>query len=367
MEHRRTTLTDVARQARVSTATVDRVLNARGGVKERTRARVIGAAVEAGYLSSAEREQVASAGAVTTQPVSLDFVLPGGANTFMAMLASHLRQQAALFAAVDVRVRIVSGFGPDELASALHNLAGHSGGVGVIAVDHPTVREGIGDLVRAGTPLLTLVSDISNVATIGYVGIDNRMAGRLAGYLLGRFVGRAEGGVALFAGALAYRGHEEREMGFRHVLRERFPNLRITVHREIQEDSARAYAETCSVLETCPDLVGLYNIGAGNRGIGAALRDSGRAGTVAFIGHDLSEHTRRLLLTGTMDAVLDQNPAEEARQAIACLSAVARGLPCPPCPPLSVVPVFTENIPMTARLLEELGLSVRPERREPVG
>ena len=134
-------------------------------------------------------------------------------------------------------------------------------------------------------------------------------------------------------------------MGFRHALRERFANLRITVHREIQDDSARAYAEAREILETYPDLVGLYNIGGGNRGIGAALEESGRGGSVVFIGHDLSEHTRRLLLAGIMDAVIDQNPAMEAYKSIERLCAVARGQPYPPCAPLPFLPIFTENIP----------------------
>jgi LacI family transcriptional regulator len=361
VDNRRMIQADIARQARVSTATVDRVLNGRVGVKGRTKQRVLSAAVEIGYLSAAEGKRLGGAGLPIVmpqkaradertqgdplKPVALDFVLAGGANTFITMLSRQITQQATLFAGVEARVHSIRSFNPEELADALRKLAGHSDGVGVIGVDHPTVREAIRDLVRSGTPLLTLVSDVSSVATVGYVGIDNRAAGRLAGYLLGRFVGRAEGGVALFAGALAYRGHEEREMGFRHALRERFANLRITVHREIQDDSARAYAEAREILETYPDLVGLYNIGGGNRGIGAALEESGRGGSVVFIGHDLSEHTRRLLLAGIMDAVIDQNPAMEAYKSIERLCAVARGQPYPPCAPLPFLPIFTENIP----------------------
>ena len=70
---------------------------------------------------------------------------------------------------------------------------------------------------------MTLVSDIAHAPRLGYVGIDNRNAGRLAGHLLGRFVPGSAGEVALFAGSLSYRGHEEREMGFRHILAEDFP------------------------------------------------------------------------------------------------------------------------------------------------
>ena len=51
------------------------------------------------------------------------------------------------------------------------------------------------------------------------------------------------GEVALFAGSLSYRGHEEREMGFRHILADEFPNLRIVELREVRDDLERSYRE----------------------------------------------------------------------------------------------------------------------------
>ena len=354
LDNRRATLTDIAAKAKVSKTTVDRVLNGRDGVKERTRTQVLSTAVALGYLTEEEAglqkpavaiEATADAPpAVSARPAVLDFVLPGGANTFMTMLATGI-VRAAQKEGVEARVRSIKGFDSEALAQVLSGLVGKSEGIGVIGIDHPTVREAIRSVVRSGVPVLTLVSDISNVATAGYVGIDNRTAGRLAGHLLGRFVGKRSGSVALFAGALAYRGHEEREMGFRHILQERFPNLAIAVHREIQDDPTRAYAEAKAVLADLPDLVGLYNIGAGNRGIGQALSESGRAGEIVFVGHDLSEHTRRLLLSGVMDVAIDQNPDSLARLSVQRLIAAVRGDVLPPLSPLPVLPVFSENIP----------------------
>lgn len=354
LDNRRATLTDIADKAKVSKTTVDRVLNGRDGVKERTRNQVLSVAISLGYLSEQEaglpktiappEQSNPPQSAEPVPPLVLDFVLPGGANMFISMLAAGLTR-AAQKEGVEARVRSIKGFDPEALAEVLSGLEGKSQGIGVIGVDHPAVREAIRNVARSGVPVLTLVSDISNVATAGYVGIDNRTAGRLAGHLLGRFVGKRTGSVALFAGALAYRGHEEREMGFRHVLQERYPGLTIAVHREIQDDPTRAYAEAKAVLSELPDLVGLYNIGAGNRGVGQALSESGRAGDIVFVGHDLSEHTRRLLLSGVMDVAIDQNPEALARLSVQRLVAAVRGEVLPPLSPLPVLPVFSENIP----------------------
>ena len=189
-----------------------------------------------------------------------------------------------------------------------------------------------------------MVSDISNVPRLGYVGIDNRAAGRLAGHLLGRSCGRAASEVALFAGSLSYRGHEEREMGFRHILAEEYLTSRPSSCARCGTIRSAPIARRgrCSPpIATSP---GIYNIGAGNRGIARALEESGRAGEVVFVCHEVTEFTRRYLLAGTVDAVIDQNPRVEARDAIDRLCA-ARRPAAADLPPIRIQAVFKENIP----------------------
>ena len=338
----RTTLADIAREAGVSTATVDRVLNNRQGVRERTRDRVLSIAGKLGYLDS---PRINGEAAEPLDTVELDFVLPGGTNTFLHLLAASLNQQAMLRPDVGVRLHLIEGFNPDALAERLHALEGTSRGVGLVGIDHPTVREAIRSLAVAGIPVLTLCSDITHVPRVSYVGIDNRAAGRVAGYLIGRFIRSDRGKVALFAGSLSYRGHEEREMGFRHILQEEFSGLTVVELREVRDDSERSYSEAKALLARHPDLAGIYNIGAGNRGIARALEEAGRAKDIVFIGHELTQHTRRFLLSGTMDAVIDQNPGVEAREAIDRLVRSVRGDERPFGPSVRIQTVFRENIP----------------------
>jgi LacI family transcriptional regulator len=335
-----TTLADVAREAGVSMATVDRVINGRQGVRLRTRERVLGVAERLGYRPTSDSTTSAPSAAVR-----LDFVLPGGPNTFINNLAVLVEEAAGQREEVRLQLHRIDGFDPDALAGKLDELAGVSGGVALIGLDHPVVREAVRSLGAAGVPVVTLVSDISHVPRAGYVGIDNRAAGRLAGYLLARLHGPRPGRFALFAGSLAYRGHEEREMGFRHVLTEEFPQIEIVERAESRDDYQRTYRETIEVLRRVPDLAGIYNIGAGNRGIAAALEETGRARSVVFIGHEVTDHTRRFLLSGTMDAAIDQNPRVEVREAIARLMAAAGGDSQFTSYMVRMQAVFRENIP----------------------
>jgi LacI family transcriptional regulator len=113
------------------------------------------------------------------------------------------------------------------------------------------------------------------------------------------------------------------------------------------DDWEESYSATKDLLKGQPDLAGIYNIGGGNRGLAQALEEAGRAGQVVFIGHELTEHTRRFLLSGVMDAVIDQNPRREAREAVIALSRAARGLPVQKSDlTVGMQVIFRESIPL---------------------
>ncbi len=335
----RYTVVDVAREAGVSVATVDRVLNHRGGVRERTRSLVFETARRLGYVGEAS-----DAGSEVT-PVRLDFLLPAGDDPFMRGLSDEIMRQAAGRPALDARVARIEDGRPENLAAALLDYRGQTQGVGVVAPDHPAVREALRALSQGGVPVATMVSDIPHAPRIGFIGVDNRAAGRLAGYLLRRFVGdERPAEVAMFAGSLSYRAHEEREMGFRHLLAEEAANLRVVELREMRDDSARAYAEACSLLDAYPRLAAIYNIGGGVPGIAQALRERGRARGMVFVAHEISGENRRLLIEGALDAAIDQNPRVQAREALNVLESAARGVGYAP-QPIRLQAIFKENVP----------------------
>ncbi|OLL27925.1 LacI family transcriptional regulator [Burkholderia sp. SRS-W-2-2016] len=331
------TITAIAEAAGVSTATVDRVLNGRDGVRSLTRDHVLAVARKLGHEAQADQQSQAG--------IRLSFVLPAGDNSFMALLHEHLLVEAQCRPEVHARIHLVEGFNAEKLAAQLHQLKGNTDAVGLVGLDHPQVREAIAALQASGVHVCTLVSDIPTSSRIAYVGIDNRAAGRLAAWLLGRFLPQGETReVAVFLGSLAYRGHEEREMGFRALLSEEFPHLRITRMLEIGDDRTRAYELTRQMLEQGTP-AGIYNIGAGNSGIGRALQEAGVHRQIMFVGHDLTDTSRQFLLDRTMDAVIEQNPRVEAREAVRLLASAVRGQTEPTYMPRLQV-IFRENIPL---------------------
>jgi LacI family transcriptional regulator len=318
----RASLIDVAREAGVSPATVDRVLNGRAGVRALTAERVSEAAHRLGY-----RPDPAAARLARARVARLGFVLPAGTNTFVGMLAEQIGALNVWLAEQRARaeVQTVDVFSPAALAQHLAGLHGRFDAVVVMALDHPLVRAAIDDLAAAGTAIVTLVSDVPGSRRLHYVGIDNVAAGRTAGTLLGRFVGARDGRVGVVLGGHALRDHAERLFGFRQVLGSEYPTLKVLDPIEGQDRSDRTEPLVARLLRREGALVGLYSIGAGNRGIQAALETSGRAREITWICHELTPHARRALLDGTADAVINQDAGHEVRSACRVALAAIHG------------------------------------------
>ena len=320
----RITLKDVAEIAGVSLATVDRVVNDRPGVREKTVARVKAAISQLDWRPDHFAVRLSRG-----TSYRFCFLLPTGNNTFMQQLGDQIVRAGEWLKdqRVEVETRKVDVFDPEAMANALEQVNGDISGVGTIALDHPVVNAAIDDLASRGIPVVTLVSDAPRSQRFHYVGIDNPAAGRTAGSLMGRFLGGRKGKIGVIAGSLGLRDHAERQFGFQQVMSSEYAELAVLPAREGRDDVELNRALTSKLLLEHRDLVGLYNIGAGNRGIAAALEESGRAKDIVFIGHELTEHSRKFLLKGTMDAVIDQAPGHEARSACRVLLSQCTGDP----------------------------------------
>lgn len=265
----------------------------------------------------------------------LGVVVPAGGNPFMRLLAEEARRAAPFFRLRRVHVAIVEAdiFSPRLLAASLAALHGRFDGIALVGFDHPLVRDAVDGLVEAGTAVTTLVSDVPGSRRLRYVGIDNRAAGRVAASLVGRFAGpgsaEAPKRVAAVLGSLGLSDHLERLAGFREVLEARFPGVRLAATVEGRDDEAMTRDAVAALLKSEPELCALYNAGAANDGVAAALAASGagRAGRVVFVGHELTAETRPLLQSGVLDALIVQSPGHEARSALRLLVAALGGGP----------------------------------------
>jgi LacI family transcriptional regulator len=318
------TLKEIAREAGVSLATVDRVVHDRGGVRADTSRRVREAIERHDFRPSAAAADVARGRAS-----KFAFVMPTGSNVFMQMILDEVGRMSSWLSArrTAVETIVTDVFNPAALAETLESLVGRYDGVAVVALDHQSVRAALDDLVAGGTWVVTLVSDVPGSKRHHYVGIDNVAAGRTAGTLIGRFVGPRSGTIGVVAGSQSLRDHAERIFGFNQVMSLEYPHLTALSPVEGGDQDDASEAIMARLLADHPDLIGVYNVGAGCPGIAKAIADAGRERRLVFIAHDVTDFTRRCLLRGVVDAVIEQDPGHEARSAIRVLLSLARNEP----------------------------------------
>ncbi|MEP4197086.1 MAG: LacI family DNA-binding transcriptional regulator [Aliishimia sp.] len=329
----RATISAIAKLAGVGTATVDRVLNNRAHVGEATRQRVDQAkrAIESGTMLGAR-----------PRPWRLKVFLPGAAGPSTDLLAACLQEYGARGNA-SIECIFTKKLDPALLARKLHACVGQGvDAVAFQALDNPLVHDAVEALANLNIPALAIMSGLENPALIGFIGIDNRAAGRTAGYLMGRLT-RRSGSVLVVTGGELYRVHEDREIGFRTCLRQDFAHIGETIVVNGLDDAEGNYQGVRHAFRQRDDIIGIYNVGGGHQGVARAIKDEDAVDDVVFIGHNLTSRTQSYLLDGTMDIVIHMNVRIVAEQTVEALVSYLENKPYKPSPILTGV-ITRENI-----------------------
>lgn len=315
----RPTVNDIARTAGVSLATVDRVLNARSGVREETISRVNKAIKELGYV-----RDVAAANLARKRNYRFAFVLTEGDSQFLAALREAIGELArsAVVERVQIEEILVPSGDPHALVRALNQLqAERIDGVGIMAPETPHVRDAIRRLKAAGVSVASVVSDLPNTGRDHFVGIDNVAAGRTAGVLMGRFLSGRRGAVLVLANSMQLRESVERRLGFDAAMIEGFPEIEALPSVEWRDDPGSLQTAVTNAFENRPDITGVYSLGSGNRLLSNAIAPFQAQRQLVVVAHELTPHTRAALIDGTIDVVITQNVGHVVRSALRVLRA----------------------------------------------
>jgi LacI family transcriptional regulator len=300
------TIAEIARNAGVGTATVDRVLNGRPGVNSDTERRVL-EAVDLLGASTVLRGRPR-----TRSNFKFAYVLPAGNSEFLDQLERHIAQVAGDFRHQHI-TEITYRYDADDVSGFAAALARAQGcdAMVLIAPDVPATKLAINEQVRAGVHVATLFTDVAGSMRQAHIGADNRAAGRTAGLLLARMARPPQRRhLLLLSQATRMSGEIERRIGFAQVVEERFPELQVTRVSDVPATDEDACNWLGNYLATGIDtatLSGVYVVGGATAGIARALQLAGLTAEVPLIAHDFTTRHQAMLLDGSLAYVLHQD------------------------------------------------------------
>ena len=349
METERTTVKEIARLAGVSIGTVDRVLHDRGGVSPETKEKVEEIIISLGYEPNILARQLS-----LNRTYSLRAVLPRADQDsgYWSLCLAGLRRAERDLAPYRARLRIDEFDCYDRIAyrRLLEDIVADPCDGLLFAPALPEELESAIGLLGP-VPYAFFDSEVEGASPVASIAQDPFRGGYLAGRLMSLLSMPGKPLIALSAHA-----------GNRHIAR------RIEGFKAFFAEAGRAEVESaeCRDLESpqeCdrflsglfdgrPDIGGVLVANSSGHLVGDWLAGRGLKEGCAVVSWDLVSANARALREGTIDCVVSQRPAEQAREALERLfRAVASGeggagesgSRVAPAIPLEVY--FKENIP----------------------
>jgi len=262
------TLEVVAKMAGVGIATVDRVLNERGGVSLETSRKVLKAAREVGLKRLLPEEY--------QHPWQIEVFLSNNGSSFFQQLTTHFSEVASQlgYRRLKLHKTLVAEAQHEQLAQSIIARSSTRDGIIVFAHDSSPIYRALALCRSRNVPVITIVTDLPDADRLCHVGIDQYQAGRTAGLLMSKTV---------------LLGQDQRE------------TIRSVLARNLQPSQM---------------IAGVYNTGMGNTVVSDTLRAHQLLGKCTYITHELYDVTRKLLINDEVAFTLDQHAQQHARLAI---------------------------------------------------
>ena len=288
----------IAEIADVGSATVDRVLNNRIGVKKSTKLKILNA-IEFLESNNLKKRNI--------------FLLCQSGNAYNNTLKRTLERYLLTNNTVNVDSEFI--LTKEKITERVKKKILYDNnydGLIIVSTENNTSNTIVNEFSANKKPVITLTSDLYRTNRHAYVGSDQVAAGSTAATLLTSLIKNKKGPILMII-SQPFICQQERELGFKKILRYEFPKIKIKETIQTTDTSEESYKHVKKYIKDNGPPLGIYNITGGNLGVADALRDLNLK-DVCFVGHELNKNTQRLLNSDRMDYVIGHDIKFELKQ-----------------------------------------------------
>lgn len=301
---KKVTMQDIAEELGVTKTTVCRAFNEKSSVRPELREKILETAAARGYRPN----RLAKSLSLKAGPIKIGVINKASPGYFWGLIKQGvLDAQREL---EDYGLRVVYAElehnvpEPDEYGRLIEGfLKDNIRALALYPMNYASLKNEINSLDSRGIRTALFNDDLEGCRRLFYTGPQRRSIGRLSGELLGKLL-RGTGNVYVYQSA-GYNAVEygERFLGFRDILAEKFPNIKIAGSLESGTGLGNLVNE-----KKLTGVDGIYavNLDAFVRELGH-LRDCVDFQNIACVGNELPPEAVPYLKNGVIDAVIAQD------------------------------------------------------------
>ena len=282
-------------------------------------------ALAAVSCGSKEAAKPAEGGAAGGKEIKLELVSKGYQHEFWRTVEAGAKKAAE---ELGVKVNFIGPEKETEIGKQVGMvetaITKKVSGIGIAALDPSALATVAKKAMDAGIPVVAFDSNVKDDITSSFIATDNKVAGAIAGEELARLINN-KGKVAIVAHNPGTTTAIEREAGFREALA-KYPDIKILNTQFSDGDKSKALSITTDILNSNPDLAGIYGTNEPSIfGVAKAVDEKGKGGQLAVVGIDSSEDLARFLEKGVISALTIQDPFNMGYQTVQQLVKLVKG------------------------------------------
>lgn len=308
------TIKDIAKKAGVSRGTVDRALNNRPGVNSEIAKKILTIADElnykknkAGYLLAAKRKNI-----------TIGCLLPDIGNHFFDRVKNGIKMATKEYQdyGLSIHIEHVQGFKLECHLKAIEKLEkANFDALLLTTINNEIIENKINEIVKKGTPVACVNTDVPNSKRLFYVGPDYYKSGVATAGLI-RLINNQINNILIVTGSFSVKGHNDRIKGFIDTLNKNNTDYKILDIIETNDSEKIAYNILNDALKKHKDISIIYFAAAGIEGGCKAILEHNFDKQPKIFCYDLVPATISLLEQGIIESTVIHNAYDQGYKAV---------------------------------------------------